>query len=107
MLCDRLEDLARALVEGVAARGWTGAAEVCESMLDRPVPGAVASLTFACEEVVPRLLRTTDETRRTVSEILIENGQGRDPDEVLDSLKIDCQLVRIMNPARSFRTTGS
>lgn len=48
------------------------------------------------------VLRTTDETRRTVSEILIENGQGRDPDEVLDSLKIDCQLVRIMNPARSF-----
>jgi cobaltochelatase CobN len=58
---DRLEDLARALVEGVAARGWTGATEVCESLLDRSVPGAVASLTFACEEVVPRLLRTTDE----------------------------------------------
>jgi hypothetical protein len=51
------------------------------------------------------MLRTTDETPRTVSEILIENGQGLgyvDPVNVLDSLKIDCQLVRIMNPARSF-----
>jgi cobaltochelatase CobN len=58
---DRLESLARSLVEGVAARGWTGAAEVCASVLDRDVPGAVASLEFACEEVVPRLRRTTDE----------------------------------------------
>jgi hypothetical protein len=51
------------------------------------------------------MLRTNDETPRTVSEILIENGQGRgyvDPLNVLDSRKIDCQLVRIMNPARSF-----
>jgi cobaltochelatase CobN len=58
---DRLEGLARQLVEGVAARGWTGAAEVCAAVLDRDVPGAVASLAFACEEVVPRLRRTTDE----------------------------------------------
>ena len=58
---DQLEDLARALVEGVAALGWTGAEAVCSAVLDRPVPGAVASLAFACEEVVPRLRRTTDE----------------------------------------------
>jgi hypothetical protein len=51
------------------------------------------------------ILRTTDETPRTVSEILIENGQGLGyvhPVNVLDSLKIDCQLVRIMHPTRSF-----
>ena len=58
---DQLEDLARSLVEGVAALGWTAAATVCAQVLDREVPGAVASLTFACEEVVPRLRRTTDE----------------------------------------------
>ncbi len=58
---DRLEALARQLVEGVAARGWTGAADVCAEVLDRDVPGAVASLEFACDEVVPRLRRTTDE----------------------------------------------
>ncbi len=58
---DRLETLARALVEGVAARDWSGAAEVAAAVLDRDVPGAVASLEFACTEVVPRLRRTTDE----------------------------------------------
>jgi cobaltochelatase CobN len=58
---DRLEALARQLVEGVAARGWTGAAQVCAEVLDRDVPGALESLAFACDEVVPRLARTTDE----------------------------------------------
>jgi cobaltochelatase CobN len=58
---DALEVMARSLVEGVAARGWTGADEVCAALLDRPVPGAAESLRFACDEVVPRLLRTTDE----------------------------------------------
>ena len=51
------------------------------------------------------MLRTNDETPRTVSELLIENGQGLgyvNPVNVLDSRKIDCQLVRSMNPARSF-----
>jgi cobaltochelatase CobN len=58
---DQLETMARSLVEGVAALGWTGAATVAGSLLDRPVPGAVASLEFACDEVVPRLRKTTDE----------------------------------------------
>jgi cobaltochelatase CobN len=58
---DALETMARTLVEGVAQRGWAGAAEVCAASLDRDVPGAVASLEFACTEVVPRLVRTTDE----------------------------------------------
>jgi cobaltochelatase CobN len=58
---DQLETMARSLVEGVAALGWTGAASVVASVLDRPVPGAVASLQFACDEVVPRLRKTTDE----------------------------------------------
>ncbi|HUR12889.1 MAG TPA: cobaltochelatase subunit CobN [Mycobacteriales bacterium] len=58
---DALEAMARSLVEAVAHRGWTGAVEVCAELLDRDVPGAVASLEFACAEVVPRLRRTTDE----------------------------------------------
>ncbi|MBC7678812.1 MAG: cobaltochelatase subunit CobN, partial [Pseudorhodobacter sp.] len=58
---DRLEAMARQLVEGVAARGWTDAALVVADVLDRDCPGAVASLEFACTEVVPRLARTTDE----------------------------------------------
>ena len=58
---DRLEAMARQLVEGVAARGWTDAALVAADVLDRDCPGAVASLEFACTEVVPRLARTTDE----------------------------------------------
>ena len=58
---DRMEALARQLVEGVAARGWAGADDVCTEVLDRVVPDAVASLQFACDEVVPRLRRTTEE----------------------------------------------
>jgi hypothetical protein len=51
------------------------------------------------------ILRTTDETHRAVSEILIENGQGLgnvDAANVLDSVKIDGRLVEVMSPARRF-----
>jgi cobaltochelatase CobN len=60
---DRLEGMARALVEGVAATGWVPdeVPAVAAAVLDRPVPDAEAVLRFACSEVVPRLARTTDE----------------------------------------------
>nr|MDP9496926.1 cobaltochelatase subunit CobN [Actinomycetota bacterium] len=60
---DELERLARALVQGVADRGWDAAAvpAVVAEALDREAPGVVEVLRFACDEVVPRLARTTDE----------------------------------------------
>ncbi|MDN5748161.1 MAG: cobaltochelatase subunit CobN, partial [Pseudonocardia sp.] len=60
-LVDVLEAVARRLVEGVQARGWTGGASVCAEQLGEAVPDVVAVLEFGCTEVVPRLARTTDE----------------------------------------------
>ncbi len=60
-LVDILEGAARLLVGGVAAAGWTGAADVCTALLGEPVPDVVAVLEFGCREVVPRLRRTADE----------------------------------------------
>ncbi|MGH3615437.1 MAG: cobaltochelatase subunit CobN, partial [Pseudonocardia sp.] len=60
-LVDVLEAVARRLVEGVQARGWTGGASVCAEELGEEVPDVVAVLDFGCSEVVPRLARTTDE----------------------------------------------
>ena len=60
---DAAEEQARALVAAVAATGWDSATveDIVESMLGRELPGAVAALRFACEQVVPRLARTIDE----------------------------------------------
>ena len=63
---DALEELARRLVEGVQARGWAGAAEVCAEVLGEEVPDVVAVLEFGCREVVPRLERTPDEIDRVL-----------------------------------------
>ena len=54
---DRVEALARSLVEAVAESGWDAARvpEIAQA------PGVVAALQFACREVVPRLRRTSDE----------------------------------------------
>ncbi|MGH3567725.1 MAG: cobaltochelatase subunit CobN [Pseudonocardia sp.] len=60
-LVDVLEAVARRLVEGVQARGWTGGASACAEELGEEVPDVVAVLEFGCAEVVPRLARTTDE----------------------------------------------
>jgi cobaltochelatase CobN len=60
-LVDVLEGVARALVTGVQARGWSGAAAVCAELLGEEIPDVVAVLEFGCAEVVPRLERTTDE----------------------------------------------
>ncbi|MCM2414887.1 cobaltochelatase subunit CobN [Streptomyces sp. RKAG290] len=60
---DLLEQLCRRLAEGMEARGWelTAVAGLAREVLGFELPAAVAVLGFACEEVVPRLARTTDE----------------------------------------------
>ncbi|MEU4697058.1 cobaltochelatase subunit CobN [Nonomuraea dietziae] len=69
---DAAEESARALVEGMEARGWEPAAasEVTESILGTPADLSERDpaqetvkriLEFAATEVVPRLARTTDE----------------------------------------------
>ncbi len=62
-LVDRLEEAARALLDGVDAKGWDAAAvpAVVADVVGRADPGVVASLEFACREVLPRLARTGDE----------------------------------------------
>ncbi len=54
---DRVEQQARALVEQLDAAGWD--ASGVDAL--HPSPDVRAVLRFACEEVVPRLARTTDE----------------------------------------------
>jgi cobaltochelatase CobN len=65
---DRVEGLARALVEAVAEAGWSieAVTGVVERVCGEMIPGAVASLEFACREVVPRLRRTRDEITNTL-----------------------------------------
>ncbi len=60
---DRAEELARALVEGVAAAGWKAVAvpSVVERVLGRSDEPVTRSLSFACDEVVPRLAGTAGE----------------------------------------------
>jgi cobaltochelatase CobN len=54
---DRVEEQSRALVAQLDAKDWS--ADVVDQLHDDPDVRAV--LRFACEEVVPRLARTTDE----------------------------------------------
>ncbi|GGQ76180.1 cobaltochelatase subunit CobN [Streptomyces griseorubens] len=60
---DLLEQLCRRLAEGMERRGWAAGAVpgLVREVLGVELPEAVAVLRFACEEVVPRLERTTDE----------------------------------------------
>ena len=63
---DGVEEVARALVQGLADRAWAPAAvdEVCRAVLgthDPRVDAVRPVLTFAATEVVPRLARTSDE----------------------------------------------
>lgn len=60
---DLLEQLCRRLAEGMEERGWELGAvrELVREVVGVELPPAVAVLGFACEEVVPRLARTTDE----------------------------------------------
>jgi cobaltochelatase CobN len=60
---DLLESLARKLILGTQARDWQVSAlpQVIAEVLGGDVPEVLAVLRFACEQVVPRLARTTDE----------------------------------------------
>ncbi|MEU7896776.1 cobaltochelatase subunit CobN [Nonomuraea sp. NPDC049152] len=60
---DAAESTARALVEGMEARGWdvTAAREVAASIAEERRELVVRILEFAATEVVPRLARTVDE----------------------------------------------
>ena len=60
---DAAEQKARALVEAMEATGWDAAAApgVVEEVLGHAEPQVHRVLTFAAEQVVPRLARTTDE----------------------------------------------
>ncbi|MDO8189437.1 cobaltochelatase subunit CobN [Conexibacter sp. JD483] len=68
-LVDRLESAQMALLDGLADAGW--AADAVEGVVAQVlgVPGeeAVRTLTFACEEVLPRILRTTEELDNVVA----------------------------------------
>ncbi|MBV9818882.1 MAG: cobaltochelatase subunit CobN [Solirubrobacterales bacterium] len=68
-LIDRLEDAHMALLDGLAEHDWDAAAarDVCERVLGRADEGVVASLEFACREVVPRIRRTPDELEAIVA----------------------------------------
>ncbi|KUO22564.1 cobaltochelatase subunit CobN [Streptomyces dysideae] len=60
---DLLEELCRRVAEGMEARSWdvTTVPALVRDVLRTELPDAVAVLEFACDEVVPRLARTTDE----------------------------------------------
>ncbi|GAA1509892.1 cobaltochelatase subunit CobN [Streptomyces albidochromogenes] len=60
---DLLEQLCRRLAEGMEERRWDAAeaAGLVTEVLGVELPDAEAVLRFACDEVVPRLARTTDE----------------------------------------------
>ncbi|NNG20841.1 cobaltochelatase subunit CobN [Naumannella sp. ID2617S] len=61
---DRVEELARGLVESLSAHGFRAEAveQVCADLpAEADRHGVIASLKFACTEVVPRLRRTSEE----------------------------------------------
>ncbi len=58
---DRVEAVARSLVEAMEAGGWGAPAPVVERVLGHADDTVTEVLTFAAEQVVPRLARTTDE----------------------------------------------
>jgi cobaltochelatase CobN len=62
-LIDRLEEVQRTLLARLEARGFARdtCEAVCAQVIGRADDGVVASLRFACAEVVPRLERTGDE----------------------------------------------
>jgi len=62
-LLDRLEEAQHALLGELADHAWNPelASAICSTVLGRDDPGVTAALRFAAAEIVPRLLRTTDE----------------------------------------------
>ncbi|WOX08738.1 cobaltochelatase subunit CobN [Streptomyces sp. N50] len=60
---DLLEQLCRRFAEGMESQEWevTAVPALVRAVIGTELPDAVAVLEFACDEVVPRLARTTDE----------------------------------------------
>jgi cobaltochelatase CobN len=67
-IVDLIEDLARRLVAGMEALGWSDEKvdAVVEEVTGRAIPDASAVLRFAATQLVPRLARTTDELDHVV-----------------------------------------
>ncbi len=68
-LVDRLESAQMALLDGLAEAGWDAAAapRVVAEVLGASHDELLRTLTFACEEVLPRVLRTTEELDNVVA----------------------------------------
>lgn len=62
-LVDRLEAAQTALLDALAAADWDpeAAGDACAEVLGRADDAVIRALRFACEEVVPRIRRTSDE----------------------------------------------
>ena len=60
---DAVEAQAKALVEALAEAGWSAEVvpDIVRAQLGTDSPGVEASLRFACDEVVPRLAKTSGE----------------------------------------------
>ncbi|AHI00617.1 cobaltochelatase subunit CobN [Kutzneria viridogrisea] len=88
---DLLEQLARTLVSAVHARDWdrSQVQAVVAEVLGAEVTGVVDVLAFACDELVPRLARTTDEVRNVLRALdgrFIEPGPSGAPTRGLVSV---------------------
>ncbi|QIN79546.1 cobaltochelatase subunit CobN [Rubrobacter marinus] len=68
-LLDLLEEASQALLLALEERGWDAsvAEAVCEEVLGVADDGVARSLRFAAGEVVPRLMRTPEETKNLLS----------------------------------------
>jgi len=68
-LVDRLEAAQAALLDALAASGWSelAAGEACERVLGRRDDGVERALRFAATEVVPRIRRTSEELASVVA----------------------------------------
>ena len=83
-LVDRLEDAHMALLDALAVRSWSPQApgEACEEVLGQRDAAVERAMRFACEEVVPRILRTPDELTSVVRALNgrhIESGPSGAP----------------------------
>jgi cobaltochelatase CobN len=88
---DRLETLARTLVQGIQAAGWDAGKvpAVVTEVLGEPVTGVVSVLRFGCTELVPRLAGTPAEITNVLRALdgrFIEPGPSGSPTRGLISV---------------------